>query len=143
MADILHEVTIAVPSEQVYRALTEEQGLAAWWTTHIEANTTVGSTLKATFLVDGDLLVHQMEVLILEPDDKVEWAIRQGGYSDWTGTRITWELLPEEKGTKVLSGHRGWSSTDGTFALVNEGLAIYLASLKEYLEQGKGHAHSF
>ncbi len=143
MADILHEVTIAVLPEKVYRALTEEQGLSAWWTDHIEAKATVGSTLKASFMVDRHPLVHQMEVLTLEPGSKVEWAIRHGGYPDWNGTRITWDLSPEEKGTKVLFGHRGWNSTDGTFALVKNGWAVYLASLKEYFELGKGHPHSF
>ncbi len=45
MPDVLHEVTIAAAPDKVYKALTEQQGLEAWWTTHAIAEAKVGSTV--------------------------------------------------------------------------------------------------
>jgi len=32
MPDILHQLTIKVPPEPVWEALTRQKGLASWWT---------------------------------------------------------------------------------------------------------------
>ncbi len=99
MPDILHEVAIAAAPGQVFKTITEQQGLAAWWTTHIVAEPRVGSVIEARFF-DGQS-VHNLEVLTLEPDRKVEWIARQSFLPDWTGTRVTWNLSPIENGTRI------------------------------------------
>ena len=141
MPDILHEVTIAASPDQVFKAITEQQGLAAWWTTHIVAEPKVGSMIEARFF-DGRS-VHNMEVLTLEPGRKVGWITRQSFLPDWPETRVTWSLSPIQAGTKILFGQRGFASADGSLPKVSYGWAVYLTSLKEYLEKGKGNPHAY
>ena len=42
MSDIKHLVTIDAPIRVVYMALTEQDGLAGWWTTDTVAEPVVG-----------------------------------------------------------------------------------------------------
>ena len=49
MHDTLLEATIATSPDKVFKALTEQQELGAWWTTDMIAEPKVGSTLQATF----------------------------------------------------------------------------------------------
>ncbi len=87
--------------------------------------------------------VHIMEVLTLEPYRKVEWITRQSFLPDWTETRVTWNLSPIENWTRILFGQRGFASADGSLPKVSYGWAVYLTSLKNYLEKGKGNPHSY
>jgi uncharacterized protein YndB with AHSA1/START domain len=136
MADILHETTIQAAPEQVYKALTEQKGLASWWTVHTVAKPVVGSTAEFTFNDPTPFLI-KMKVDTLEAGQKVYWTTEQGA-PDWDGTRVTWDLTPVEGGTKILFGHRNFASTEGSFAGVSYSWAWFITSLKEYLETGKG-----
>ena len=135
MADILHELTIAASPEQVYKAVTEQNGLASWWTKRTTAQPKEGTTAEFGFY--GGQFTMKFQVTKLEPAKKVNWTVLQSG-PDWAGTRITWDLTPDDKGTKVLFGHRDWTITDGSYASVNYNWGYFLTSLKAYLETGKG-----
>jgi len=135
MADILHEVEINTSPTKVYEAITQQQGLASWWTTDTKAKPEVGSISEFGF--DGGKFLIKMEVAALEPNHKVEWKSRLGA-PDWDGTYVTWELTSVAGGTKLLFGHRNYASTDGSYASVNYNWGKYLSSLKDYLETGKG-----
>ena|SRR5258706_5412009 len=137
--DILHEVTIATAPNKVFKAITEQKGLAAWWTTHAVAEPKVGTTAEFSFM--GGQFVIKMEVARLEPARKVEWITRQGA-PDWNGTHVTWDLTPADNGTKILFGHRGFASADGSLPNTSYNWAVYLTSLKGYLEKGKGNPNS-
>jgi uncharacterized protein YndB with AHSA1/START domain len=135
MADILHELTIAASPEQVYKAVTEQDGLASWWTQRSTAQPKVGTTAEFGFM--GGQFTMKMKVTKLEPFKEVDWDVLQSG-PDWAGTHITWDLTPVDSSTKVLFGHRDWTITDGSYASVNYNWGHLLTSLKSYLETGKG-----
>jgi uncharacterized protein YndB with AHSA1/START domain len=143
MPDFVHAVTVAVAPDAVFRAITEQEGLAAWWTPDMVAEPRVGSTLRAGF--GGGRFVIAMDVTALEPTHKVEWIPRQGA-PEWIGTRVVWELAPVERGTNVVFAQRGFAPTavgaDG-YLLGANGWIHYLASLKAYLETGTGDPDSF
>ncbi len=134
MPDILHEVTIAATPDKVFKAITEQQGLAAWWTTHTVAEPRVGSVGEFSF--PGGFVI-KMEITKLEPGRKVYWTVKEGA-PDWAGTHVTWDLTPSDNGTKVRFGHRDYASADGSLAGVSYTWAWYLTSLKDYVETGKG-----
>ncbi len=138
MPDILHEVEIEGSPDKIYKALTEQRGLAAWWTIHATAEPKIGSV--GEFQFEGGKFVIKMQVDALEPGHKVYWKAVQGA-PDWGGTRVTWDLTPVDNGTKVVLGHRDYPSYDGSFASVSYNWAMYLASLKSYVETGKGSPH--
>jgi uncharacterized protein YndB with AHSA1/START domain len=33
--DLIHRIGIAAPAETIYRAITTEEGICAWWTTAV------------------------------------------------------------------------------------------------------------
>lgn len=140
MFDILHEVTIEASPDKVYQAITEEKGLAGWWTTHTTAQAKVGTISEFGF--EGGNMIFKMKVDKLEPGHTVQWTPLQGA-PDWGGTVVTWDLTPVEKGTKLLFGHRNYASTEGPYASVNFNWGWFLASLKAYVETSKGMPYSY
>lgn len=135
MPDILHEVVIESTPDNVYKALTEQNGLASWWTTNSKAQPKEGSSSEFGF--SNPAFTIKLDVKKLNPSQFVEWTMKQGA-PDWQGTRVTWDLTPVDNGTKVLLGHRDYASTEGSFASVSYNWAWFLTSLKTYLETGKG-----
>jgi uncharacterized protein YndB with AHSA1/START domain len=101
MSDILLQLTIATASDKVFKALTEQHGLEAWWTTHMVAKPKVGSPVEA--YLRGGQQVIKMEMRTLEPGRKVVWGILER-VAGWGGSQFTWDLSPVENGTKVLFG---------------------------------------
>jgi len=135
MPDILHEVTIEGSPDAVYAALTKNQGLASWWTTRTRnAKPAVGAVPEFEF---PDGMVFKMEITALEPGRTVHWKPLQGA-PDWPGTRVTWDLVAVDGGTKLLFGHRDYASYGGSFANVSYNWAWFLTSLKQYIETGSG-----
>ena len=136
MSDILLEVKIAAVPEKVFKALTEQQGLEGWWTTHMVAEPTVGSAVEAFF---KDRQVIKMNLRTLEPARRVVWDIRER-VAGWGGSQFTWDLSPIENGTKVLFAYRDFpASADGNLPGLTYAWAVNLTSLKDYLEKGKGN----
>jgi uncharacterized protein YndB with AHSA1/START domain len=139
MPDMVHEVMIEADPEVVYAALTEQQGLAKWWTDTNTASPEVGS--EADFVFEGGQMVFKMKIDELSPGERVAWSAIDSPVPGWPGTTVTYDLTKEETGTKLLFGHRGWPSIDGPFPSINFSWAIYLQSLKDYLETGTGAPH--
>ena len=75
MYDIKHLVTIDAPIPVVYMALTEQEGLAGWWTSDTVANPSVGSIAAFQF---GDRHHNTMRIEALEPNKRVEWTCLDG-----------------------------------------------------------------
>jgi hypothetical protein len=61
-----------------------------------------------------------------------------GSKSEWSETRISFELEPNGEYTGVRFRHAGWKSEDGSFAHCSTKWAIFLVSLKKLVESGKG-----
>ncbi|MBI3634696.1 MAG: SRPBCC domain-containing protein, partial [Candidatus Rokubacteria bacterium] len=56
-------------------------------------------------------------------------------------TELSFTLSPADGRTTLAFAHRGWTTTDGIFAVCNFDWARYLMSLKAYLEMGRGVPH--
>ena len=139
MADILQMVPINAEPEAVYRAITQPEGLSAWWTTAVEAQAKVGTV--AEFRFEGGQVVMLMKVVELDEPGVVRWQVEDPAPPEWAGTQVTWNISPSDDGAQLLFGHRGWDSTEGSFAAINYNWGYYLTSLKQYLETGEGFPH--
>lgn len=135
MADILHQLTIADSPDRVYQALTQQTGLAAWWTRRCDAEPRLGS-IASFYFVDGAVR-FRMRIDALEPAQKVAWTCL-GDDPEWQDTHLTFDLSPHPDGTLLNFSHRHWQSTTGIFAMCSYDWARYLTSLKSYLETGRG-----
>jgi uncharacterized protein YndB with AHSA1/START domain len=135
MAAIVKELTIAAAPERVFNALTKPDEIAHWWTNDLSAKPEVGSL--AEFRFSQGTFVIQFEVAELDEGSKVHWISRQGP-PHWKGTSVTWQLTPVQNGTQVVFNHDGFAQVDERYELTRGNWEYFLASLKSYLETGKG-----
>jgi uncharacterized protein YndB with AHSA1/START domain len=134
MADILHRVGIKAASpEDVYAAIATRDGLAAWWTSDTQGESTVGGVLEFRFKAGG----FDMKVVDLEPAKRVLWEVIDGP-PEWIGTTVSWELKPEDDYTIVLFKHEGWREPVEFMHHCSTKWAVFLMSLKSLLETGEG-----
>lgn len=140
MPDIFHEITVQGTRDQVYFNLTEQEGLAEWWTTHTSAAPVVGS--DASFAFNRGEVTFTMRIEDLRPPTSVRWHCI-GGPPEWLGTNIEWDLEPEgEDATTIKFRHLGFRSTDGGLGMYSYQWAGYLWSLKELIENAEGHPYT-
>ncbi len=134
MAAIYHQVGIKAPPAQIFAALTTDQGLAHWWTRDAQGSSVVGESLSFQF----EDAVLRMQVLSLEPDRLVRWKCTEG-HAEWLNTEIEFRLRADPYQTFVDFRHDLWREATYLYAHCNTKWAVYLLSLKDYLEMGKGH----
>lgn len=101
---------LAFPPEKVWNALTDPELLATWLMPN-DFEARVGH--RFTFRTDpvpaqGFDGIVQYEVLeLVRPERlRISWA---GGGID---TTVTWELVPEDRGTRLLLIHEGFDDRD-------------------------------
>jgi uncharacterized protein YndB with AHSA1/START domain len=135
MPSIVIERTIVVAPQRAFDALTGPADLAQWWTNDVSATPEVGSL--AEFRFRQGVLVYRFEVTELVSAERVRWVLRHGP-DHWVGTGISWQLTPEESGTKLVFTQDGFAHANALFARTVVEWTFYLDSLKAYLETGKG-----
>lgn len=135
MPSIKHYFAIMAPVERVFAAVTEQEGLASWWTRETVAEPRVGAINEFTF---GERWHNKMKVTALEPNRRVEWECIEAA-QEWVGTTITFDLEPRDDGaTLVRFGHNDWAEQTDFFADCNYNWGYYMRSLKQYVETGAG-----
>ena len=136
--EILHRVGIKASSDEVYKALTTRDGLAAWWTHNTQAENKVGGSLKFHFSADGkEIGGFDMKVLELQPARRVLWQVVDGP-QEWIGTKISFDLKQAGDHAIVLFKHQDWKEPVEFMHHCSTKWAIYLMSLKSLVETGKG-----
>jgi uncharacterized protein YndB with AHSA1/START domain len=134
MADILHRIGIQAPLNDVYKALTTLDGLASWWTRETRGNSSLGGVIKFVFEEKG---FFDMKVQQLVEDQRVIWEVMDG-HADWIGTQLHWEMKQEGDYSIILFKHQGWKEPNEGMHHCSTKWAIFLMSLKAYLETGNG-----
>lgn len=138
MHSILHKITIEAQPEQLYQALTSQEGLSSWWT-RCDAGEKVGESNRFYFGPNGE---HQVEMAIndLKPGSLVSWQCSNGPWQN-TGA-FDFKISSDERGAVLHFSHEGWPETDDFYQHCNAKWGYFLAvSLKSYLETGKGQPH--
>lgn len=134
MAEIRHLLEINAPSSVVYRALTEQAGLQAWWTPETIATPKVGSVAEFKF---GSRYHNKMRVTRLQRDVAVEWECLDGD-DEWIGTRFSFRLEERDGCTIVRFTHGNWRDSTDFLASCNYHWGYYMRSLKLFCETGEG-----
>lgn len=136
--NILHRVGIKSSLDEVYKALSTREGLAAWWTTNTQGGSKVGGALQFRFSADGkELGGFDMKVLELQPAKSLLWQVVTGP-EEWIGTKISFDLKHEGEYCIVLFKHQDWKEPVEFMHHCSTKWAIYLMSLKSLVETGKG-----
>jgi uncharacterized protein YndB with AHSA1/START domain len=138
---INHQVGIKASPEEVYSALTETEKLAQWWTTDTKGSgTKVGDTLEFHFRD----FCQKFDIKELKPGKRVTWKAPKGqGSNEWEETEISFDLSAAEKQTFIQFRHSGWRESTDFQGHCSMRWAVFLLSLKDVLEKGKGRPYPY
>lgn len=131
MATIRHQVGIAADIEKIHDALATSQGVSGWWTKTTGEYAT-GGTIEFDFVI----MKMPMQVITLDAD-KVVWQVLEGD-EQWRDTQIVFTLEQRDAQVMVNFQHTGWREVTELFDHCSTKWAIFLLSLKEYVETGTG-----
>lgn len=134
MADIKHFLVIKAPANTVYQAITAQEGLASWWTDETIAKPEIGFVNEFKF---GDRYHKEMKVTKLGKDKLVEWDCIQDD-KEWIGTHLKFEMEEKNGNTELIFTHSDWADQTLFYANCNYHWALFMKSLKDYAETGKG-----
>jgi uncharacterized protein YndB with AHSA1/START domain len=139
MVDIIHRIGFRRPAAQVYEAISTLEGLAGWWTDEVSGDGKVGGRIVFTFRSKlGDVIGSMtMEVTRLDAGKLARWRCVEGP-PEWLGTDITFELSTQDDLTILVFGHRNWREVVEFTAHCSMKWAVFLLSLRDHVESGKG-----
>jgi len=141
MADIVHRIGIKASADEVFKKLSTLEGLGAWWTENVSGSSKVGDTITFAFKTkSGDLLGEmQMKVDQLSQGERVQWTCLSGP-AEWIGTQIVFNLSQQKEYTIVNFAHANWKEVVEFTGHCSTKWAVFLMSLRELVETGKGKA---
>ncbi len=138
-------VTIMAPREKVYKALTTQEGLAAWWTPDCETENKMGG--KAVFHFGKYYVAMQIEKLVEERH--IVWRCvdqyfkfeNVASTNDWLGTIVEFQLEKnDDQSTSLHFTHEGLTSELASYEQTKALWSyLLLMCLKVYLENMYGH----
>ena len=131
MNEIRHQVGIAASVDEVHKALVTARGISGWWT-HCSGDFEVGGTIVF------DFIIMQMPMRIIEMgESRIVWQVLEGD-EQWRDTEIVFELEPRKDQVMVNFRHQGWRELTELFDHCSTKWAVFMLSLKDYVETGSG-----
>ena|SRR5689334_15708659 len=139
MPSIIHRIGIKSSAKQVYNAISTIKGLAGWWTESVEGDEKVEGKITFRFFTKAgkEIGMMMMQVKELKPEQYVRWQCVDGP-PEWIGTDITFDLSQQDDQIIIIFGHRNWKEEVEFMAHCSMKWAVFLLSLREYVETGKG-----
>jgi uncharacterized protein YndB with AHSA1/START domain len=135
---IHHVMDVDAAPATVWRALTEPDGMAAWWSTRVATpSTAVGTRAEWTFAGDFNPV---METTLLDEGRELHWRC-VGGHDPWADNTFRFELVPLDDGRTRL---RFWQDyavelDDDAYGVYNFNWGYYLESLRLLCATGTGN----
>lgn len=93
MPNIRHNLLIGASAGKIYKAITSEEELSAWWTPNITAKAEVNSVARFPF---GNNYYKEMKITELIPSVLVKWNCIKGD-GEWVGTNISFTFISGNK----------------------------------------------
>lgn len=134
MTDIYHRVGINASPEQIYSALTTNEGLSTWWTNDVSGAGGVGAIIQFRFNGGGP----DFKVIELIENTLVRWKHSGNVPEGWMDTEILFELDVEGEQTFVHFTHSNWKEPSNFLAHCSTKWAVFLISLKQAIETNQG-----
>lgn len=132
MFDILHEINIDATTNDIYKAITTENGLKSWWTPDAVCEQNPGSI--ASFGFENRSVIFNMRIDELEKDKLVRWSCL-GKEDEWKETLLSWEINSIESNRSQLKfSHTHWKSVNGIYACCNTTWGHLMVLLKYHIE---------
>jgi hypothetical protein len=126
--------------EEVFQAINNVRG---WWSETIEGGTT---QFNDEFIYrHKDMHYSKQKIVELIPNKKVVWLVTDSRLTfikdrtEWTGTKISFEIFVKDGKTLVSFNHLGLTSSLECFDDCSNGWSYYLKqSLLKLINTGKG-----
>jgi len=142
MNDSNFTLTIAVEQspEAAYDAINNPRG---WWSEDLVGDT---DSQGATFVYRyKDIHRCTMRITELVPGARVEWEVASNYFNftrdetEWTGTRIVFDISRAGDETLVRFTHVGLTAADECYDACSQGWGMYIGqSLRRLIAEGKG-----
>jgi uncharacterized protein YndB with AHSA1/START domain len=135
-ADYQKTIRMKASPEALFDALTSVSGLAAWWNP-VTGSGDAGGELKFFMNSPEPLVLHVEQAT---RPTSVQWSVIDCPFlPDWVGTRPTFTITPVEGDASELHfRHHGLTQELGCIEMCTRSWNHYLASLRDYLEVGRG-----
>lgn len=140
MSDYTSAIRVDAPALRAYEAILDVQG---WWSQEV-----VGQTDQVDGEFDyryGDVHRCRIRVTELVPGRTVAWLVLENRFdftrdqSEWTGTRIVFDILEQDGGAEVRFRHLGLVPQYECYDVCSNAWHGYLhGSLKQLIETGTG-----
>lgn len=136
-------IKLNTTADKVFNALTTE--IPLWWT---EMFAGLADKQGETFTVRfGENIYKTMQVQELSDNSKVIWQVKDAliaipelkNQTEWIGTTIVWEIIPQEKNSELKLTHIGLRPNTECHEICSNGWQNFTDSLKLFLETGKGN----
>jgi len=136
-------VTIHATADKVLNALTNE--IPLWWTEMFEGS---ANRENDSFTVRfGENIYKTMIVQELSGTSKVVWQVVDSliavsglkNQTEWTNTRIVWEIMQQENSTELHLTHIGLHPDVECYDVCISGWQQFIDSLKLFIETGRGN----
>jgi uncharacterized protein YndB with AHSA1/START domain len=137
MAEINHQVGIKAPPKKIFELLTTDRGLSQWWTNDVSGAGEVGSVIAFRFGGGGP----DFSVAELAPNRLVRWKHHGNMPDQWEGTEVLFEISEDGSQSLVRFTHANWKEPTDFLAHCSTKWAVFLLSLKDALELGKGRPY--
>ena len=137
-ADLMFRVGIKGSIDAIYEALTQPVKLAGWWASRAVGTPNVGAAIDLAFTgIDGlSFIVRDLEPYRLANFECV------AGPRAWRGTRLRFELQSQSEQVFVTLTHANLVRSDqDSFLYFSTKWPVYLLSLKDFVETGKGRPY--
>jgi uncharacterized protein YndB with AHSA1/START domain len=141
MTDYQKSITVKKSIPEVFAAIT--QHISEWWSNDLEgAAARTGDSFDIAF--GGTRKTFIIAELI--PDQLVVWTCTKAyidspslkNKSEWVGTKLTWTLSSDDKGTTLSFLHEGLNRSFECYSVCEEGWDYFLSSLESYLKTSWG-----
>ena len=133
----VYQVRIAVPPEKVWRALTDSDYTTRfWYGAAVRSDWQAGSDYTMT-APDGSVIIHG-RVLEADPPRRLVQTYNSAfpPFDAEQETTITWELEPDDEGTRLTLTHAGFQAGSVMYETIKgkAGWPHIVDSLKKLLE---------
>jgi len=131
--------------EEAFNAINNVRG---WWSEEIEGST---DKLNDEFMYRyEDVHYSQMKLIEVIPNKKVVWLVKYNYFnftkdnSEWTGTKISFEIAEKDKKTQIRFTHLGLVRAYECYDICSNAWDQYIRqSLFSLITTGKGQPNRF
>lgn len=126
--------------KEAFDAINNVRG---WWSEEIEGPTAqLGDEFKYHY---EDVHISKMQIIESVPNEKVVWLVKENYFkftkdkSEWTGTKISFDISPKDGKTQIVFTHIGLVPQYECFPICRDAWTTYIQqSLKSLITTKRG-----